>query len=122
MARSDPYRGCEDFHRTAATARHPTVGVTRRHLLGRGIGAGVALYPARSMPLPHWLEGAQAAAASDPHARILVAVFLPGGVDLLDTLLDTDQYGLYRDARGDAARPEEGTPLAGTAILPPAGF
>ena len=118
MARRDLYRGCEDFHRTAATTRHPTVGVTRRHLLGWGIGAGVALYTARSMPLPHWLEGAQAAAASDPNARILVSVFLPGGLDLLDTLLDGDQYGLYRDARGDAARPEQGTPLAGTAILP----
>ena len=117
MARRDLYRGCEDFHRTAATTRHPTVGVTRRHLLGWGIGAGVALYTARSMPLPHWLGGAQAA-ASDPNARILVSVFLPGGLDLLDTLLDGDQYGLYRDARGDAARPEQGTPLAGTAILP----
>jgi uncharacterized protein (DUF1501 family) len=122
MARRDPYRACEDFHRTAATARHPSVGVTRRHFLGWGIGAGVSLYTARSMPLPHWLDGAEEAAASDPNARILVAVFLPGGLDLLDTLLDSSQYGRYRDARRGAARPLEGTHLAGTTILPHPGL
>jgi uncharacterized protein (DUF1501 family) len=118
MARRDPYLACEDFHRTAATARHPGIGVTRRHFLGWGLGAGVALYTARSLPLQHWMEGAEEAAAAEPNARVLVCLFLPGGLDLLDTFLDSEQYGIYRDARGGAARPLEGARLAGSTIVP----
>lgn len=117
MPRRDPSRACEDFHRTAATARHPQVGVTRRHFLGWGIGAGVSLYTARALPLQHWLDGADEAAAAAPRARILVSVFLPGGLDLLDTFLDTQQYAAYAKARGSAARKLGGTPLSGTSIL-----
>jgi uncharacterized protein (DUF1501 family) len=92
--------GCDDFHRTA---RAP-IGVSRRQFLGWGAGAGLSLYTARAMPLQHWLDGAQAANAADPAARILVSVFLPGGLDLCDTFLDTTQTSAYSVARGAAAR------------------
>jgi uncharacterized protein (DUF1501 family) len=116
MARTNPYRACEDFHRTAASARHPTVGVTRRHFLGLGAGAGLALYTARALPLAHWLDGAQEAAAQAPDARILVSVFLPGGLDLLDSFLDTDQLGHYTDTRAGAARTPAEDQLPGTSL------
>ena len=116
MPRPKPHSACEDFHRTAATARHPFVGVTRRHFLGWGMGAGLALYTARALPLEHWMDGAQEAAAQNPQARILVSVFLPGGLDLLDSCLDTSQYGVYAGVRGSAARPETSDVLAGTSI------
>lgn len=118
MPPSSPHRACEDFHRTAATPRHPTVGVTRRHALGWGIGAGVSLYTARALPLQHWMEGAQEAHAQDPNARILVSVFLPGGLDLLDSFLDMKQYGPYAKARGDAARDSSADILPGTTVSP----
>jgi uncharacterized protein (DUF1501 family) len=118
MPRSSPHRACEDFHRTAATQRHPDVGVTRRSFLGWGAGAGLSLYAARALPLQHWMEGAEEAYAQDPNARILVSVFLPGGLDLLDSFTDMGQYGAYSKARGAAARPQSSDVLLGTTISP----
>lgn len=116
MPPSNPYRACEDFHRTAATARHPDVGVTRRHALGLGLGAGIALYTARALPLQHWLDGAAEAAAQAPDARVLVSVFLPGGLDLLDSFADAGQHPIYRDKRAGAARALGADRLRGTAL------
>jgi uncharacterized protein (DUF1501 family) len=45
------------------------------------------------------LEAASANAAAAPDAPILVSVFLPGGCDLLDTLVPLDSYGAYADLR-----------------------
>ena len=118
MARTNPHYSCEDFHRTAATARHPSVGVTRRNFLGWGVGGGVTLYTARALPLQHWMEGAEEAAAQDPAGRILVSVFLPGGLDLLDSFMDIAQYERYSAARGAAARPMSSDPLTGTTLSP----
>ena len=115
MPASSPHRSCEDFHRTAATARHPVVGVNRRHFLA---GAGLTLYTASALPLQHWIEGAEAAAAAGGKQRILVNVFLPGGLDLLDSLLPTDQYGVYARYRGRHARGDTGDLLKGTSLSP----
>ena len=116
MPASRPHLSCEDFHRTAATARHPSVGVSRRQFLGWGMGAGLSLYAARAMPLQHWMDGAAVAHAQDPKARILISVFLPGGVDLLDSFLDIAQYPAYRNHRGEYARPLAADPLLGTTL------
>ncbi|MEJ7891428.1 MAG: DUF1501 domain-containing protein [Solirubrobacteraceae bacterium] len=114
--RTSPHHACEDFHRTAATARHPSIGVSRRHFLGWGAGAGLTLYTANAMPLQHWMDGADVAAAQDPNGRILVSVFLPGGLDLLDSFMDISQYATYSQQRGDAARPLTADPLSGTTL------
>ena len=116
MPPSRPHQSCEDFHRTAATARHPDVGVSRRQFLGWGLGAGLSLYSARAMPLAHWMEGAEAANAQSPDARILVSVFLPGGVDLLDSFLDVTQYPAYSRFRGEHARPLSADLLLGSTV------
>ena len=64
------------------------------------------------------MEGAEEAAAQDSGSRILVSVFLPGGLDLLDTFNDTLQYVPYSQARGDAARPLSTMLLPGTTLSP----
>ena len=51
------------------------------------LGAGLALYAAKAMPFTQVFEAAAADAAAAPDAPVLVSVFLPGGVDLLDTLV-----------------------------------
>jgi uncharacterized protein (DUF1501 family) len=117
MPRPNPIKCCEDFHRTVSTQRHREVGVTRRHFLRLGAAAGISLYAAQSLPLGRMLAGAEEAAAQAPDAPILVAVFLPGGLDLLDTLVPLDQYGAYRAHRGRLAQPEATTPrLKGTSL------
>jgi len=118
MARSNPYTGCEDFHRTTASARHPSVGVSRRQFLGWGVASGLTLYTARAMPLAHWMEGAAEAAAADRDARILVSVFLPGGLDLLDSFMEVTQYPTYSRLRGKSARSLSVDALLGGTISP----
>ena len=49
------------------------------------------------MPVERVLEAAEAEAAAAPNAPVLVSVFLPGGVDLLDTLVPLHEYGRYAD-------------------------
>ena len=96
------HRACADFHRTsdAARARYLDAGgLTRRQILRRGVGAGLAVYAAQAMPLTRVLEAAEASALTAPDAPVLVSVFLPGGCDLLDTLVPLGQYGRYADKR-----------------------
>jgi uncharacterized protein (DUF1501 family) len=107
-------RGCDDFHRTSHAVRG--AHLTRRQLITRGAGAGLALYAARAMPIARLLESAGEAAAQAPNAPILVSVFLPGGADLLDTLVPGDQYGLYADKR-PAIKLPEGLPGLGSTGL-----
>jgi uncharacterized protein (DUF1501 family) len=117
MPRANPIKCCEDFHRSAMREAHREVGVSRRHFLRIGAGAGLTLYAAQALPLGRLLEGAEEAAAQAPEAPILVTVFLPGGLDLLDSLVPLDQYGAYREQRGVLAQSDVTTPkLKGTGL------
>jgi uncharacterized protein (DUF1501 family) len=95
------HRACNDFHQTSESVRRTYLGsqITRRQAIGRGLAAGLAVYAAQAMPITRVLEAAAADAAESPNAPILVSVFLPGGCDLLDTLVPRDQYGQYADLR-----------------------
>ena len=115
MPRPNPIKCCEDFHRTVGRERE--IGVSRRHFLRLGAGAGLSLYAAQALPLERMLAGAEEAYAQAPDAPILVAVFLPGGLDLLDALVPLNQYSAYRDHRGVLAQSDVTTPkLTGTSL------
>jgi uncharacterized protein (DUF1501 family) len=104
MPRSNTHRACNDFHATSEATRRAYLGegaLTRRQLIGRGIAAGLTVYAAQAMPVARIFEAAEAAHAQAPDAPILVSVFLPGGCDLLDTIVPLDQYGRYADLRPD---------------------
>jgi uncharacterized protein (DUF1501 family) len=119
MPRHNVHRACNDFHQTSEAIRRTYLGdggLTRRSLIGTGLAAGLAVYAARAMPFASVLDAAGDAHAQDPNAPILVSVFLPGGTDLLDTLVPQGQFGRYADLRpslkiGDA-QPLSGTDLA----------
>jgi uncharacterized protein (DUF1501 family) len=87
---------CKDFERTVAAAGRglPAIepgmpapagsGLSRRSFLARGLGGALAVYGASKLPLAAFEEGiANAAGRSD---RILISIFLPGGVDALSVL------------------------------------
>ncbi|MEA2376727.1 MAG: hypothetical protein QOD13_634 [Thermoleophilaceae bacterium] len=101
------HRACDDFHGSMRP-------LTRRQMLGLGAAGGLALYTAQAMPIQRVLEAAAADAAAAPNAPVLVSVFLPGGVDLLDTLVPLHDYGRYADLRPSLK--VQGVPLAGTSI------
>lgn len=71
--------------------------MTRRQLVGRGIGAGLTLYAAKLLTVDRLVAAAQAQAV--PDAPVLVSVFLPGGCDLLATLPPLQQLGRLNDLR-----------------------
>ena len=97
------HRACNDFHQTTERVRRTYLAessdLTRRQVVGRGLAGGLAVYAAQSLPLTRVFEAAEADAAAAPNAPILVSVFLPGGCDLLDTLVPRDGYGRYADLR-----------------------
>ncbi|HEX8051737.1 MAG TPA: DUF1501 domain-containing protein [Thermoleophilaceae bacterium] len=95
------HRACDDFHATSEATRRSFLdsGTTRRQILARGIGAGLAVYASRAMSIADVFGAAEASAASGPEAPILVSVFLPGGCDLLDSFVPLEQYGRYADLR-----------------------
>lgn len=95
------HRACDDFHSTSETRRRSFLDtpLSRRQVIGRGLGAGLAIYAAKAMPLLRILEAAEAQAQAAPAAPVLVTVFLPGGCDLLDTIVPASQYGRYADLR-----------------------
>ena len=76
------------------------------------MGGGLALYRRRRCRSQRVLEAAAAEAAAAPNAPVLVSVFLPGGVDLLDTLVPLHDYGRYADLHPKLK--VQGLPLAGT--------
>jgi uncharacterized protein (DUF1501 family) len=91
---------CDDFTRTDADRRSRLDRpISRRTLLQAGLGATIALYGARALPLGRAFEAAEASAAVAPDAPVLVNVFVPGGLDLLDTLVPSGAYGRYADLR-----------------------
>ncbi|HEX6697310.1 MAG TPA: hypothetical protein VF080_10960, partial [Solirubrobacteraceae bacterium] len=84
---------CDDFSRTDADRRSALARpISRRRLLQAGLGATISLYAAKAMPLARALEAGEASAAAAPNAPVLVNVFIPGGLDLLDTLVPTASY------------------------------
>jgi uncharacterized protein (DUF1501 family) len=113
MPRTRAHAACQDFHRAGEAARRDVL--TRRQLLKWGIGAGVTVYASGMLPTGRLLDAAAAEAAAAPNAPILVSVFLPGGVDLLDTLMPLEQEGTLRDLRG-AVSPAMPLALAGTSL------
>jgi uncharacterized protein (DUF1501 family) len=102
------HRACDDFHRSCGPA------LTRRQVVGLGAGGGLALYLAQAMPVQRVLEAAAADAAAAPDAPVLVSVFLPGGVDLLDTLVPLHDYARYADLHPQLR--VSPLPLAGTGL------
>jgi uncharacterized protein (DUF1501 family) len=113
MPRTRAHAACQDFHRASEAARRDVL--TRRQMLKWGIGAGVTVYAANMMPTGHLLDAAAAEAAAAPDAPVLVSVFLPGGLDLLDTLMPLEQEGALRDLRG-AVSPAAPLALKGTSL------
>jgi uncharacterized protein (DUF1501 family) len=111
------HRACDDFHRTSEAVRRDYLGgrpLTRRQAIGLGIGGGLALYMSKAMPVSRVLEAAAADAAAAPDAPVLVSVFLPGGVDLLDTLVPLHDYGRYAELHPKLK--VSGVPLAATPV------
>ncbi|MDX6726828.1 MAG: hypothetical protein QOK49_1633 [Baekduia sp.] len=92
---------CQDFHHASEASRRSTF--TRRQALRWSLGAGLAVYAQRAFPFADALDAAAAEAAGLPDAPILVSVFLPGGLDLLDTIVPVAADGRYRDLRGGIA-------------------
>ncbi len=90
-------------------------GLTRRQAVAAGLGAGLTLYLQQAMPIARVLEAAEAQAQAAPAAPVLVSVFLPGGADLLDTLVPLDQLGAYADLRPTLKR-EDALPLGSTGL------
>ncbi len=62
------HRACDDFHSTSETRRRSFLDtpLSRRQVIGRGLGAGLAVYAAKAMPLTRILEAAEAEAAAAP--------------------------------------------------------
>jgi uncharacterized protein (DUF1501 family) len=77
--------------------------LSRRSLMMLGLGATMSVYASQAMPFARTLEAAEAQAAAAPGAPVLVNVFVPGGIDLLDTIVPAGQYGRYADLRRSSA-------------------
>jgi uncharacterized protein (DUF1501 family) len=101
MARNCAHKGCNDFRQTSEATRRRWLGpsLTRRQVLGAGIGFGLSVYAARAIPLGRMFEAAEAEAAAAPDAPVLVSLFLPGGCDLMNTMVPQHDFGRYADLR-----------------------
>jgi len=73
-------------------------GLTRRSFVSRASGLALAVYGAASLGPKAFEEGIAAAAAQAANQRVLVSVFLSGGVDSLTLLAPTGhaRYGVLR--------------------------
>ncbi len=117
MVSKGSHRACEDFHRTSGARRAGLYSseLTRRQVIGAGLGLGIGIYATRAMQFADIVEAATAQAAAGPSDPVLVSVFLPGGLDLLDTLVPLNAYGQYADLRPglkvDGAKPLGSTGL-----------
>jgi uncharacterized protein (DUF1501 family) len=74
--------------------------LTRRQVIGRGVGFGLTLYASKLLSIDSVLDAARAQSATAP---VLVSVFLPGGCDLLSALPPIDQLGRLNDLRRSLA-------------------
>ena len=87
-------------------------GLSRRSFLSRASGLAMAVYGAASLGPKAFEAGIAAAAAQAADQRILVSVFLSGGVDSL-TLLAPTGHSRYASLRPTLALPgDQGTPFA----------
>lgn len=111
------HTACDDFRQTSAAARERWLAprLSRRQVLAGALGGTLAIFAERALPFARVLEAAEAQAAAAPGARVLVSVFLPGGVDLLDALPPIGAYGRYADLRG-GMRLEAPPPLGSTGL------
>ncbi|MBA2357655.1 MAG: DUF1501 domain-containing protein [Actinobacteria bacterium] len=124
---SSPRSCCDEFARAAALRAAvpgsglPAVeagmplpagtGLDRRSFLLRSIGAAVAVYGATAVPWRLLDEGV-AAAASSAQNRVLVSIFLEGGIDSISVLFPGSDP-LYRRLRPRLAlAPDTGTAFA----------
>jgi len=122
--------GCNDYSRSQALRRAaaeagkglPAIepgmplpagtGLTRRSFVSRASGLALAVYGAASLGPKAFEEGIAAAAAQAPDQRILVSVFMSGGVDSL-TLLAPTGHPRYATLRPTLAMPAgDGTAFA----------
>jgi uncharacterized protein (DUF1501 family) len=80
-------------------------GLTRRSFISRASGLALAVYGAASLGPKAFEEGIAAAAAQAPDERVLVSVFMSGGVDSLTLLAPTghSRYATLRPTLGMAA-------------------
>ena len=119
MPRPNAHRACDDFRSTSEATRRAYLGerggLTRRQLIGRGVAAGLTVYAARAMSISRVFEAAEAAYAQAPNAPVLVSVFMPGGCDLLDTIVPLNQLGRYADFRPGLK--QEHAPVLGSSGL-----
>ena len=111
---------------TSARPRSPRAGATSAarssraaRCIGWGVGAGLSLYAAQAMPIARALEAAAADAAAAPDAPVLVSVFLPGGLDLLDSLIPLNDYGAYADLHRNVLRRQAAAAARQRARHPP---
>jgi len=87
-------------------------GLSRRSLLARGAGLAVAVYGGSMLSPRAFEEGIAAARAAAPAGRILVSVFLAGGLDALSLLAPTGraQYAALRPTLKVAPDPGDALP------------
>jgi uncharacterized protein (DUF1501 family) len=87
-------------------------GLSRRSFLSRASGLALAVYGATSLGPKAFEAGISAAAAQAADQRVLVSVFLSGGVDSLTVLAPT-AHSRYAGLRPTLAMaPDQGTPFA----------
>ncbi|MGH2713313.1 MAG: DUF1501 domain-containing protein [Thermoleophilaceae bacterium] len=112
--------GCTEYSRAgrglpAIEAGMPLpagTGLTRRSFISRASGLALAVYGGAALGPKAFEEGIAAAAAQAPDQRILVSIFLSGGVDSL-TLLAPTGHSRYAGLRPTLAlAPDRGTPFA----------
>ena len=84
-------------------------GLDRRQFLLRGTGVMLSLYGASKLDIGALQEGVAAAAA--PSERVLVSVFMPGGVDSVSVLAPVGDPHYYRLRPKLALPASEGTPF-----------
>jgi uncharacterized protein (DUF1501 family) len=87
-------------------------GLDRRAFVARGVGLALSVYGASRLPLAAFQDGIARAAAA-PAQRVVVSVFLSGGVDALSLLFPAGDP-LYRTLRPKLALdPDGATAFAG---------
>ncbi len=92
-------------------------GLSRRTLLARSAGLGLAVYGARLLSPRAFEEGIAAAGAADGQGRVLVSVFLPGGIDSLSLVAPTGHAAYAKLRPNLRIAPKEGDRLVGDPSL-----
>ncbi|MEA2124365.1 MAG: hypothetical protein QOI80_1147 [Solirubrobacteraceae bacterium] len=92
-------------------------GLSRRSFLNRSAGMALAVYGGAMLAPRAFEEGIASAAAATPDQRILVSVFLPGGIDALSLLAPTghSDYATLRPSL--AIAPDAADQLIGDSTL-----